>query len=610
VVHPHVVPIHNVESEGELPYLVMQYVSGESLQERLDREGPLDLEQILRIGLQVADGLEAAHQQGLVHRDIKPSNILLEDRVERALITDFGLARAGDDASLTRTGFHPGTPHYMSPEQASGKTVDARSDLFSLGSMFYAMSTGRPPFRAESSLSVMRLIAESAPPPMTQSNSRLPVWWVVFVERLMAKSPSDRFESASEVKSVLKECLRHFESPASVTVPKVLQRTWWFVSKPSLFALGGLAMLSLLLCGFLLIQGPGTTGNGVATERGEVKFISSEEENFNQVVGSLALSHGDWITNLKIEGEGKNDACSAILKSEGMAYSGVGTGFRMVTNPRSPDDDMDHRISLAWPRENPSQGVMIKLNTQINYYRNQSGFEAVVDYEVRVDYLSSDDNRTQLAADSEQTPGVYRGEWNPENRTLTCKPAYGDADWMEATTFQLVINKNGEVEVVNLPLRSSVPLAANQPEGRRLSCHGTVRNGPPPHASPTSDLFKGLGSFGVGGNSLENLVSISVGDDYQTGNVALVGCVNKLLFGQSEASGVLRNPDGFVAGYFWYDAATGERGDGLSQEDWRKELKQRGVSEPQLYEAKIFMDPHKEFVQPAEIFPWYTGAGN
>ncbi len=99
----------------------MQYVSGESLQARIDRDGALELCEILRIGMQVADGLSAAHQQGIVHRDIKPSNILLEEDVDRALISDFGLARAADDASLTRTGFHPGTPQYMSPEQASGQ---------------------------------------------------------------------------------------------------------------------------------------------------------------------------------------------------------------------------------------------------------------------------------------------------------------------------------------------------------------------------------------------------------------------------------------------------------------------------------------------------------
>jgi len=99
----------------------------------------LELREILRIGMQVADGLSAAHQQGLVHRDIKPSNILLEEDVDRALISDVGLAHAADDASLTRSGFHPGTPQYMSHEQASGQSLDARSDLFSLGSTLYTL---------------------------------------------------------------------------------------------------------------------------------------------------------------------------------------------------------------------------------------------------------------------------------------------------------------------------------------------------------------------------------------------------------------------------------------------------------------------------------------
>ena len=130
VVHEHVVAIYNVESDGEVPFLVMQYVAGESLQDRVEREGPLGTKEILRIGIQAAAGLAAAHQQGLVHRDIKPANILLESGVERALLTDFGLARAIDDASLTHTGIVAGTPHYMSPEQASGQSIDHRSDLF------------------------------------------------------------------------------------------------------------------------------------------------------------------------------------------------------------------------------------------------------------------------------------------------------------------------------------------------------------------------------------------------------------------------------------------------------------------------------------------------
>src|SRR5581483_10498584 len=125
------------------------YIPGCSLQDRLDRQGPLELKEILRIGMQVAAGLSAAHAQGLVHRDIKPANILLEHGVERVKITDFGLARTIDDASLTASGVIAGTPQYMAPEQARGEGVDHRSDLFSLGSVLYAMCTGHSPFRAE-----------------------------------------------------------------------------------------------------------------------------------------------------------------------------------------------------------------------------------------------------------------------------------------------------------------------------------------------------------------------------------------------------------------------------------------------------------------------------
>jgi serine/threonine protein kinase len=219
VVHPHVVPIHNVETERESPFIVMQYVSGESLQARIDRDGALELCEILRIGMQVADGLSAAHQQGIVHRDIKPSNILLEEDVDRALISDFGLARAADDASLTRTGFHPGTPQYMSPEQASGQSVDARSDLFSLGSMLYTMCTGRPPFRAENSLSVMRRITESEPTPIQEINPNIPEWMCAVITQLMAKSVKDRLSSAAEVRELLEALLSHVQQPLSTSLP-------------------------------------------------------------------------------------------------------------------------------------------------------------------------------------------------------------------------------------------------------------------------------------------------------------------------------------------------------------------------------------------------------
>ena len=152
VCNDHVVTIHHVDTSGSLPYLVMQYVPGPSLQERLDRAGPLELKEILRIAMQTASGLAAAHAQGLIHRDVKPANILLEDDMERVKLTDFGLARAMDDVRITQSAVLAGTPQYMAPEQARGEPLDPRADLFSLGCVLYTMCVGRPPFRAAAPL--------------------------------------------------------------------------------------------------------------------------------------------------------------------------------------------------------------------------------------------------------------------------------------------------------------------------------------------------------------------------------------------------------------------------------------------------------------------------
>ena len=199
VVHEHVVAIYNVEADGAHPFLIMQYVPGRSLQTRVDEDGPLGIEEILRIGLQAAAGLAAAHAQGLVHRDIKPSNILLEESVERAVLTDFGLARAIDDATLTQTGILAGTPSYMSPEQATGGEVDARSDLFSLGAVLYFMATGRPPFRAEGALAVLNRICNEKHRPAWQLNKDLPDQLCDVIDRLLEKKRTRRFATATEV---------------------------------------------------------------------------------------------------------------------------------------------------------------------------------------------------------------------------------------------------------------------------------------------------------------------------------------------------------------------------------------------------------------------------
>jgi serine/threonine-protein kinase len=222
VVHEHVVAIHGVDLWKGLPYLVMAYVAGRSLQDRLDRDGPLGIKEVLRIGMQAASGLAAAHAQGLVHRDVKPANILLENGVERVRLTDFGLARAVDDASVTQSGVVAGTPQYMAPEQASGGCVDHRADLFSLGSTLYAMCTGHAPFRADSAMAVLRRVCDEQPRPIWEINPDIPEWLVAIIAKLHAKQPEDRFQTATEVTELLGGCLAHLQQPNAILLPTIV----------------------------------------------------------------------------------------------------------------------------------------------------------------------------------------------------------------------------------------------------------------------------------------------------------------------------------------------------------------------------------------------------
>ena len=221
VVHENVVAIHAVDSWNGLPYLVMPCIDGRSLQERVDRDGPMAVKEVLRVGMQAAQGLAAAHDQGLVHRDIKPSNILLENGVERVKLSDFGLARAVDDASLTQSGVLAGTPQYMSPEQARGEVVDHRSDLFSLGGVMYFMCAGHPPFRANSTPAVLRRVCDDPHRPLRDINPDVPDWLAAVIDRLLAKEAGRRFSSATQVAEVLKHHLAELQRTGSFRRPSL-----------------------------------------------------------------------------------------------------------------------------------------------------------------------------------------------------------------------------------------------------------------------------------------------------------------------------------------------------------------------------------------------------
>jgi serine/threonine protein kinase/formylglycine-generating enzyme required for sulfatase activity len=238
--HENVVQVHAVE-ELPTPYLVMEFIAGETLQQRLDRKGPLSTAEIVSLGRQIAEGLAAAHATGLIHRDIKPGNILIEGgSSERVKITDFGLARAADDASMTQSGVVAGTPMFMAPEQAQGETLDQRADLFSLGSVLYVMASGRPPFRAATTFAVLKRVVEETPRPITEVIPETPQWLCDIIARLHAKKPGDRFQSAREVADVLADCeaqLKHNSKLSDYTrIPRGTSARDWARQKWAVLA--------------------------------------------------------------------------------------------------------------------------------------------------------------------------------------------------------------------------------------------------------------------------------------------------------------------------------------------------------------------------------------
>ena len=205
--HPHVVPIYDVGSNGDLVYFVMGYVDGESLGGRIKRRGQLPAEEVRRIMKETADALSAAHALSIIHRDIKPDNILLDGTRGRVMVTDFGIAKAlqgGSGATLTSAGVAIGTPSYMSPEQAAGeKEIDGRSDLYSLGIVAYQMCVGQPPFAAPTVAGIlMKQITEPAPL-VSESRDDIPEDLGLAVARCLEKDPENRWPTADALRRSL-----------------------------------------------------------------------------------------------------------------------------------------------------------------------------------------------------------------------------------------------------------------------------------------------------------------------------------------------------------------------------------------------------------------------
>ena len=203
--HPHILPMYDSGESDGLLYYVMPYVPGETLREKLQREGALPADDALRLAREVAEALAYAHRQGIIHRDIKPANILLSEG--HALVADFGIARAvgdGGGEQLTRTGIAVGTPQYMAPEQATGdKEVDGRADVYATGAVLYEMLAGEPPFTGPSARIILTRSLTEAPRALTGARQGLPAAVDAVVQKSLAKNPADRYATGSALVTAL-----------------------------------------------------------------------------------------------------------------------------------------------------------------------------------------------------------------------------------------------------------------------------------------------------------------------------------------------------------------------------------------------------------------------
>src|SRR5213596_2180361 len=213
--HPNIVPIHLVEAHGDLVFFVMGFVDGETLRDRVERAGPLPPRLATKLLQEVAWTLGAAHQRGVIHRDVKPDNIMIERATERAVVTDFGIAlgsRAGKAESPG--GAVTGTARYMSPEQACGEPVDARSDLYSLGATFFYALTGRAPFEAANVPAILTKHVYEPAPQVHALRAEVPAKLTAVVDRLLRKAPPERLQTADDLARVAGELRgRDFRAP-------------------------------------------------------------------------------------------------------------------------------------------------------------------------------------------------------------------------------------------------------------------------------------------------------------------------------------------------------------------------------------------------------------
>jgi eukaryotic-like serine/threonine-protein kinase len=383
--HPNIVTIHAVEESDGLPFIVMELVEGRTLADAIGHHGlPLDL--LLRVGIAVSDAIATAHQRGITHRDLKPANVMVTQD-GRVKVLDFGLAKLREpemDANgvtrmpasdLTGEGRIIGTVAYMSPEQAEGKPVDQRSDIFSLGVMLHEMAIGERPFKGDTNVSIISSILKDTPSSITDLNPALPADLARIVRRALAKDPSRRYQTATDLRNELEELKQTMDSGATATATLVRPVRRTFPVKPVVAAA---ALMALAAAAFVGYRGwrddnrPAgfevdrftrltTTGNAlIAAISGDGRYIVHIK--LDQLRPSLWIRQTATLSDVQI-------VPAAPVRYKGVSFSpdgnyvyyvtyeatgGVGTLYKVPALGGTPQrilEDVDSRISFSPNRQ-------------------------------------------------------------------------------------------------------------------------------------------------------------------------------------------------------------------------------------------------------------------
>lgn len=295
--HENVVAIHSIDEADGMPYLVLQYVQGESLAERLHRVKKLNFAELLPLAKQLARGLAAAHDRHLIHRDIKPANILIDSASHHAYLSDFGLAKYIGHDSVTAIGTLAGTPAYMSPEQANDHAVDARSDLFSLGVVLYQAASGVLPFHADSPFVILNQIRTAKEKLLVETDAQVPTWFAQIVHRLLRKEPENRISSAAELITLLeKQC------PELATNSTTNNSTRWPVIIASILVTLGLITVSTwtLLTGKVA---PNSTSSVISNKPQQQGFVVQGRNELYSTLAEAVREAGNQSV-IEVQGDG------------------------------------------------------------------------------------------------------------------------------------------------------------------------------------------------------------------------------------------------------------------------------------------------------------------